>query len=281
MNTIKTTMLLTGLTVLLMAFGMFFGGRGGALIALVFAGVMNFGMYWFGDKIVLKQYNAQEIPEKDAPRLHRVVSRLAEKAGIPKPDIYLIPDQNPNAFATGRNPSNAVIGVTQGLLDLMDEDELEGVLAHELSHVVNRDTLISTLAATLAGAIAMLASMARWAAIFGIGGRDQDNNIFAIIVMAIVAPIAATIIQMAISRSREFKADRSGGELCGKPMSLASALRKLETASERQPMKQGSPQTAHLFIVNPFTLEGLQSLFSSHPPVDERISELEKLARDV
>lgn len=281
MNTLKTTLLLTGLTVLLMVIGTLLAGRGGALVALVLSLAINFGSYWFGDKIVLRQYDAEEIGEDEAPQLHRVVSRLAQKAEIPKPDIYLIPDDNPNAFATGRNPENAVIGVTKGLLDILDEDELEGVLAHELSHVVNRDTLISTIAASLAGAIAFIASMARFAALFGIGGRDQNNNILVILVMSIVAPIAATVIQLAISRSREFKADRSGAELCGKPMSLASALRKLEEASERQPMQRGNQESAHLFIVNPFSMEGMKSLFSTHPSVEDRVDELQKIARGV
>jgi len=281
MNTLKTTLLLTGLTVLLLAAGTLLGGRGGALIALIFSVVLNFGTYWFGHKIVLSQYDAEEITEEEAPTLHRVVARLAQKASIPKPDVYRIPEKNPNAFATGRNPSNAMIGVTKGLLELLDEDELEGVLAHELSHVVNRDTLISTIAASLAGAIAFLASMARFAAIFGIGGRDRQNNFLVILVMSIVAPLAATIIQLAISRSREFKADRSGAELCGKPMSLAGALQKLERASQRQPMERGSRETAHLFIVNPLSMEGLRSLFSTHPAVEDRVDELKKIARGV
>jgi heat shock protein HtpX len=281
MNTLKTTLLLTGLTVLLMIVGTILGGRGGALIALTLSVVLNFGTYWFGHKIVLSQYDAEEITEDEAPTLHRVVARLAQKANIPKPDVYLIPEQNPNAFATGRNPSNAIIGVTKGLMELLDEDELEGVLAHELSHVVNRDTLISTIAASLAGAIAYLATMARFAAIFGIGGRDRNNNILVILVMSIVAPLAATVIQLAISRSREFKADRSGAELCGKPMSLARALQKLENASQKQPMQRGSQETAHLFIVNPLSMEGLKSLFSTHPDVEDRVEELKKMARGV
>lgn len=281
MNTFKTTMFMTGLGVLLMGFGYVFGGVVGAGLALVVSIGLNVGMYWYGHKIVLKQYNAEELSENDAPTVHRVVSRLAEKAGIPKPDLYLIPDQNPNAFATGRNPEHAVIGVTQGILDLLDEDELEGVLAHELSHVINRDTLISTIAASLAGAISLLAVIGRYAAIFGMGGRDQNNNIFVILAMSIIAPIAATIIQMAVSRSREYKADRSGADLCGKPMSLARALRKMENQAERRPMQRGSRETAHMFIVNPFSLEGLTKLFSTHPSVDDRVNELEKMARDL
>jgi heat shock protein HtpX len=281
MNTFKTTLFMVALGVLLMGFGYVFGGLVGAGLALVASIGLNVGMYWYGHKIVLKQYNAEELSENDAPAVHRVVSRLSEKAGIPKPDIYLIPDQNPNAFATGRNPEHAIIGVTQGILDLLDEDELEGVLAHELSHVINRDTLISTIAASIAGAISLLAIVGRYAAIFGMGGRDQNNNIFVILAMSIIAPIAATIIQMAVSRSREFKADRSGADLCGKPMSLARALRKMEDQAERRPMQRGSRETAHLFIVNPFSLEGLTKLFSTHPSVDDRVNELEKMARDL
>lgn len=281
MNNFKTLMLLTALTVFFIFVGRILGGTGGMVFAFVLAVAMNFGMYWFGDSIVLKQYNAEEISEDESPQLHRVVSRLAEKAGIPKPSIYLVPDDNPNAFATGRNPQNASIGVTKGILSLLNEEELEAVLAHELSHVQNRDTLINVIAASLAGAISMLATMARWGALFGIGGRGRDNNILVLLVMSIVAPLAAMIIQLAISRSREYKADRSGAKLSGKPMQLASALRKMENATERQPMQRGSQETAHLFIVNPFSSGGFQTLFSTHPSVDDRVNELEKIARDL
>lgn len=279
MNTLKTTLLLTGLTVLLLIVGTLLGGRVGALGALIFSLVMNFGVYWYGHKLILRQYDAKEISKQDAPKLHRVVSRLAEKASIPKPDIYLIPDENPNAFATGRNPDHAVIGVTRGILNLLNENELEGVLAHELSHVMNRDTLISTIAASLAGAITYLAYLARFSALLGVGGRNR-NNIFVILAMSIIAPLTATIIQLAISRNREFKADRSGAKLSGKPRSLANALRKLEESSERRPMQRGSRETAHLFIVNPFSGDTLQKLFSTHPSVEDRVTALEKLARD-
>lgn len=280
MNNFKTLMLLTGMTVFFLIIGQILGGTGGMVFAFVLAVGMNFGMYWFGDSIVLKQYGAEEISEDEAPTLHRVVSRLAEKAGIPKPAIYLVPEETPNAFATGRNPQNASIGVTKGILDLLSEDELEAVIAHELSHVYNRDTLINVIAASLAGAISMLAVMARWGAIFGMGGRGgRDSNILVLLVMSIVAPLAATIIQLAISRSREYEADRTGAELCGKPMQLASALRKMEQAAERKPMQRGSQETAHLFIVNPFSAERFQSLFSTHPPVDDRVNELEKIAK--
>lgn len=280
MNTLKTTLLMTALFVIFVFFGQFLGGARGALFAFVLAGAMNFGMYWFSDRIVLAQYGAEEITEDEAPKLHRVVSRLSEKAGIPKPGVYFISDRNPNAFATGRNPENAAIAVTNGLMEMLDEDELEGVLAHELSHVMNRDTLISTIAATMASAIGYLAMVARWGAIFGMGGRDRDNNILGLLVMAIVAPLAATLIQLAISRSREFKADRSGAQLCGKPMSLARALQKLERGSQRHPMQHGTTETASLFIVNPFSLSSLQKWFSTHPPVEERVRELENIAMD-
>ncbi|MFB6344581.1 MAG: zinc metalloprotease HtpX [bacterium] len=279
MNNFKTLMLLTGLTLFFIVCGQMLAGPGGMVVAFVLAVGMNFVMYWYGDKIVLKQYNAEEITEEKAPKLHKVVGRLAEKAGIPKPAVYLVPESTPNAFATGRNPKNASIGVTKGILELLNEDELEAVIAHELSHVYNRDTLINVVAASLAGAISMLATMARWGAIFGMGGRGRDNNIIVLLVMSIVAPLAAMIIQMAISRSREYKADRSGAELCGKPMQLASALKKMEQAAERKPMQSGSQETAHLFIVNPFSGGNFQSLFSTHPSVEDRVSELEKIAK--
>ncbi len=279
MNNLKTTLFMVGLFLLFAGFGFVLLGPRGALVGLVISLGMNVAVYWYGHKFVLRQYDAEEITQGDAPRLHRVVGRLAERAGVPKPDVYLIPDSNPNAFATGRNPEHAVIGVTQGILDLLDEDELEGVLAHELSHVTNRDTLISTIAASLAGAISYLAIFARWGAMFGLGGQNRNNNILVILAMSIIAPIAATIIQMAISRNREFQADRSGGKLCGKPLSLARALRKMDRQAERCPMGKGSRETAHLFIVNPFSLEGMSKLFSTHPSVDDRVEELEKMAR--
>ncbi len=281
MNTLKTTLLLTGMTVLFMGGGLILGGRAGMLIALIIAGGLNFGMYWFSDKLVLARYGAEEISPEKAPQLHRVVSNLASKAGVPKPDVYLIPEDSPNAFATGRNPENAAVAVTRGLLNTVNEEELEGVLAHEMSHILNRDTLISVIAATLAGAISFLATMARWGALLGGFGGDRDNNIIVILVMSIVAPLAATIIQMAISRSREYKADRSATELTGRPRALASALKKLERAAKNRPPQRGSEQTAHLFIVNPFSLEGLSKLFSTHPSVEARVKELNKLTGQV
>ncbi len=276
-NYLKTTLLLGLLTGLIVVCGGLLGGRAGMAIALGLAAVMNFGSYWFSDKIVLKMSRAVEVPPGDEPRLHAIVEGLAARAGIPKPRVYILPEAAPNAFATGRNPAHAAVAVTQGLLRMMDDEELAGVLAHELGHVRNRDILISSVAATIAGAITMLASMARWAAIFGgFGGRDDrgGGNIFGLLFMAILAPIAALIIQMAVSRSREYGADATGAKLAGSPHGLASALRKLGQASGRIPMRAASPTTNHLFIVKPFSGGGLASLFSTHPPIEERIRRL-------
>lgn len=274
----RTTLLLGALTGLLMAFGQALGGSQGVTIALIFAIVMNFGAYWFSDKIVLRMYGAREVTEAEAPKLHRIVHNLALGARIPMPKVYIIPGESPNAFATGRNPQNAAVAVTEGLMRMMDERELTGVLAHELGHVQNRDILISTIAATIAGAIVHIANMAQWAAIFG-GFRRDDNEGgggLSLILMAILAPLAAGIIQMAISRTREFAADETGARMCGDPMALASALRKLGFASQRLPM-DASPQTAHMFIVNPLTAGGIAKLFSTHPPLEERIARLEAM----
>ncbi len=276
MNSLKTTLLLTALTVMFMVFGQILAGQGGMLMALVFAAGLNFGMYRFGDKIVLKRYRASELSEQEAPRLHRIVNNLSEKANIPKPRIYRIPESTPNAFATGRNPKHSSVAVTDGLLEIMNDEELEGVLAHEISHIINRDTLISVIAATLAGAIAFLATMARWGMLFA-GGRDRRNNFVVILVMSIVAPLAATVVQLAISRSREFKADEWAGKLTGRPLALASALKRLERSVQQKPMESGNPQTAHLFIVNPFTASKMAKLFSTHPPVEDRVRALEKM----
>ncbi|MGD8706645.1 MAG: zinc metalloprotease HtpX, partial [Syntrophobacterales bacterium] len=244
-NQFKTTVLLAALTVLIVLIGRMFGGNQGMVIAFIFAMVINFGSYWFSDKIVLAMYRAKELTPSEAPRIHEVVADLAQKGGIPKPRIYLIPSDTPNAFATGRNPEHAVVAVTQGIVRLLDDDELRGVLAHELGHVKNRDILIGSIAATLAGVVMMLASMARWAAIFGFGGSDDDDGggIIGLILMSILAPLAAMLIQMAISRSREFLADETGARLAGNPRSLASALEKLATASKRIPMQQASQAT--------------------------------------
>jgi heat shock protein HtpX len=277
---LRTTLLLGALTGLLMAFGQALGGSQGVTIALIFAIVMNFGAYWFSDKIVLRMYGAREVTEAEAPKLHRIVHNLALGARMPMPKVYIIPGEGANAFATGRNPQNAAVAVTEGLMRMMDERELTGVLAHELGHVQNRDILISTIAATIAGAIVHIANMAQWAAIFG-GFRRDDNEGggggLSLLFMAILAPLAAGIIQMAISRTREFAADETGARMCGDPMALASALRKLGFASQRLPM-DASPQTAHMFIVNPLSGGGFAKMFSTHPPLEERIARLEAMA---
>ncbi len=278
-NTIKTTLLLGLLTGLIMAFGQYLGGSSGMVVAFVFAGVMNFGAFWFSDTLVLKMYRAQPVDEAQAPELYRIVRSLVMRAQIPMPRLYVLPDDAPNAFATGRNPAHAAVAVTEGLLRIMGPQELEGVLAHELSHVANRDTLISTLAATLAGVVMMLANMLRWAAIFGGGQRDERDDgggLIGLLAMTIVAPLAAMLIQFAISRSREFEADASGARITGNPLGLASALEKLEAASARVPM-QAQPQTAHMFIVNPLCGSGMARLFSTHPPVEERVRRLRGL----
>jgi len=281
MNTVKTALLLGVLTGLLMLIGGFVGGRQGVMIAFVMAMVMNFGSYWFSDKLVLRMYNAQEVSENQAPELYRVVRDLAMRANLPMPRVYIIPGETPNAFATGRNEQHAVVAVTEGLLRILNRDELEGVLSHELTHIKNKDMLIGSIAATLAGAIVMLANMAQWAALFGgMGGRDSEEGegggIFGMILMAILAPIAATIIQMAISRSREYLADDGGAKISGKPYGLAGALEKLSRASEIVPM-HANPSTAHMFIVNPLTGRSLMNLFSTHPPIEERIARLRSM----
>jgi len=274
-NTLKTTMLLGLLTGLIVGIGGYFGGQGGMVIAFLFAGIMNFGAYWFSDKIVLRMYRAREVDPTQAPDLYRMVERLAQKAGIPTPKVFVIPNESPNAFATGRNPEHAVVAVTQGILRLMNDEELEGVIAHELGHVKNRDILISSIAATLAGAIMLLASMARWAAIFGGFGRDDDDGggIFGLLFMAILAPLAAMMIQMAISRTREYKADATAAEVTGTPYGLAHALEKLGKASQRIPM-EANPSTAHMFIVNPLSGRSMMRMFSTHPPLEDRIRRL-------
>jgi heat shock protein HtpX len=276
--------LLGALTGLLILIGGVFGGRSGMEVAFVIALVMNFFSYWFSDKMVLKAYNAQELDAAAAPELYSIVQELAQEAHIPVPRMYLIDTDTPNAFATGRSPHHAAVAVTRGILRICSRDELKGVLGHELSHVINRDILTSSIAATLAGAIMILASMARWGAIFGGfgGGGDDDRRggMVELLLMAFLAPLAATMIQLAVSRTREYQADASGAHLTHHPLYLASALRKLEVANERMPMDAG-PATAHLFIVNPLTAQqGLMSrLFSTHPPLEERIRRLEHMAK--
>ncbi len=276
MNMIKTGLLLGLLTGVLMLIGGLFGGQNGVFIAFIFATAMNFGSYWFSDKIVLGMYHAREVTEGEAPELYNMVRNLALRAQLPLPRIYIIPEDTPNAFATGRNEHHAVVAVTEGLLRILKKDELEGVLAHELTHIKNRDILIGSIAATMAGAIVMLANMAQWAAIFG-GGRNDDDeggsNIFTLILMAVLAPIAATLIQMAISRSREYLADEGGAKISGKPYGLAGALEKLSVASHAVPL-DANPSTAHMFIVNPLSGRSLMNLFSTHPPIEERIARL-------
>ena len=285
MNTFRTTILLAVLTVLLIWIGDMLGGRQGAIIALLLAGGMNFFSYWFSDKIVIKMYGGQEVSAQDDPELYGLVQDLAQRAGLPMPKVYVLPQDTPNAFATGRNPEHAAVAVTDGIRRILTKRELAGVLGHELSHVKNRDILVSTIAATLAGAIGYLAQMAQFAMFFG-GNRDRDDeggggNIIGLIVMMIVAPIAAMLIQMAVSRSREYGADEGGAKVTGDPLALASALRKLHMGAQNIPLQVNNATanaTAHMFIVNPLTGHGLASLFSTHPPMEERIARLEAMA---
>ena len=287
MNGFRTTILLALLTALVVWIGHMFGGPNGAVMALIFAGVMNFFSYWFSDKIVLKMYGGQQIAANDDPELYGLVQDLATRAGLPMPKVYLIPEEAPNAFATGRNPEHAAVAVTQGIRRILNKRELAGVLGHELSHVKHRDILISSIAATLAGAISYLAYMAQWGMMFG-GGRDRDeggsSNIFSLLFMMIVAPLAAMLIQMAVSRSREYLADEGGAKVTGDPLALASALRKLHMGAQNIPLQVSDAtanSTAHMFIVNPLTAKGLASLFSTHPAMDERIARLEAMAKDM
>jgi heat shock protein HtpX len=272
-NTFKTAFLLTALTLLLMFFGRYFGGENGMLLALAFAAVMNFVSYFFSDKIALAMYRAQPVTREQLPRAYEIVERLTQKIGLPMPKIYVIPTESPNAFATGRNPKHASVAVTHGILGLLNDEELEGVLAHELGHVGNRDILISSAAATIAGAITMLASMGRFAMIFGGGRDDRRGGGLSALFMLIVAPIAASLIQLAVSRSREYQADATGAHYTGNPYALASALQKLDAYSRRVPM-QASPSTAHLFIIQPLLGMNFGNLFSTHPPIAKRIERL-------
>ena len=279
---LRTGLLMAVLTGLLMAIGYAFGGPNFAFIMFLFSLLVNFIAYWYSDKIVLSWYHARIVEEEEAPELYAIVRKLAERAGLPMPRIAIVPSETPNAFATGRNPKHAVVAVTTGLLKILNRDELEGVLGHELTHVKNRDILIGTFAAALAGAIIQLAYWARWFAIFGGFGDDRDgDNIIVAILIAILAPIAAMLVQAAVSRSREYLADEGGAKLSGKPWALASALLKIEQAVSYRPMKEGNPATAHMFIVNPFKGSSIASLFSTHPPTEKRIERLRKIAEEM
>jgi heat shock protein HtpX len=277
-NSIKTVLLLGTLTGLFLFIGAMAGGRQGMLLALLFAGLMNFVSYWFSDKIVLKAYRANKLPEQEAPRVYAMVRELSQQAQVPMPSIYVFEQDSPNAFATGRNPAKAVIALSRGIIHLMEEAELKGVIAHELTHVINRDTLLATIAATLAGAILFLGYQMRWLGLFSGGSRDDDNRggALGMILMAILAPLAATVIQMAISRSREYIADAGAARLTHNPEGLASALEKLSAYSGRLPL-QATRQTAHLFIVSPLSGKSLLSLFSTHPPIGERVARLREM----
>ncbi len=277
MSTLKTTFLMAMLTVLLVVAGNAIAGQNGAVIAFVVALGMNFFSYWYSDKMVLRTYRATEVTESQAPQLHAMVRRLSQQARLPMPKVYIIPGNTPNAFATGRNPENAAVAVTEGIMRMLRQEELEGVIAHELAHVQHRDILIGSVAATIAGAINMLYYIG-----FFFGGRDDDDGgPFASILMMILAPIAAMMIQMAISRSREFAADRGGAQICGRPLALASALQRLEQGVEAVPMQNASQATAHMFIVNPLRGGGLAKLFSTHPSTEERVRRLRELAGQV
>lgn len=284
MNAFRTAILLAMLTALLVWAGGMLGGTQGAVIAFVIAAAMNFFSYWYSDKIVIKMYKGQEVTPQNDPELYGMVQTLAERAGLPMPKVYMLPQDTPNAFATGRNPHHAAVAVTAGIRRLLDKRELAGVLGHELAHVANRDILVSTIAATLAGAISYLAQMAQWAAIFGGRDRDRDGGgLIGLLIMMIVAPLAAMLIQMAVSRSREYGADVGGAKTTEDPLALASALRKLHMGAQRIPLQTSqatATATAHMFIVNPLTGGGLSAMFSTHPPMEERIARLERMARD-
>lgn len=282
MNTVKTIGLMVFMTLLLVFVGAAIGGRSGMIIAFAIATIMNFGSYWFSDKIVLRMYRAQPVSEAEAPELYAIVRTLVQKAGMPMPKVYIIPEETPNAFATGRNPEHAVVAVTQGIMRLLSREELSGVIAHELAHIRHRDMLTGTIVATIAGAISMLAQMAQWAMLFGGGSRrddDEGGSPIVALVMMIVAPIAAMLVQMAISRTREYEADAGGAKIAGNPSGLANALLKLEKGNQVIPMADAKPATAHMFIVNPLHGGGLMKLFSTHPPIAERVKRLNEMAR--
>ncbi|MDI6766549.1 MAG: zinc metalloprotease HtpX [Bacteroidota bacterium] len=278
MNMMKTVFLMTLMMVLLMLVGSLLGGEQGVIMAFLFSLVMNFGAYWFSDKIVLMMYRARQVTESDSPRLFSLVSRVASQAKLPMPRVYIIPGETPNAFATGRNPNNAAVAVTEGIMKTLNDNELEGVLAHEFAHIKHRDILTGTIVATLVGTITFIARMAGWSMMFAGRGDRRGSNGITELVLLIVAPIAAVLIQLAISRSREFAADEGAAQISGRPLSLADALQKLERGVERLPMRNVSPSSAHMFIVNPLRGRGIMKLFSTHPPISERIERLQKLA---
>jgi heat shock protein HtpX len=280
MNTFKTVFLMTAMMVILILVGSLLGGERGMILAFVISLAMNFGSYWFSDRIVLKMYRAVEVTEADQPRFYAAVARLSQQAGIPMPRLYILPSEGMNAFATGRNPEHAAVAATEGLLRSLQPDEIEGVIAHELAHVKNRDILTGTIAATIVGTITFVARMAGFAAMFGGGSRDRrDSNGIAELALLVVAPIAAVLIQLAISRSREFAADAGSAQITGRPLSLANALRKLESVATSHPGLNPGPATAHMFIVNPLAGGGIMKLFATHPPIGERIERLSIIAR--
>jgi heat shock protein HtpX len=279
MNTLKTGFLLTLIMVLLMLVGSMLGGEQGVIMAFIFSLIMNFSAYWFSDKIVLMMYRAKEITESDSPQLFSLIARIASQAQLPMPRVFIIPQSTPNAFATGRNPEHAAVAVTDGIMKILSQDELEGVIAHEFAHIKHRDILTGTIVATLVGTITFVARMAGWSMMFAGSDRDRrGSNGIAELALLILAPIAAMLIQFAISRSREFAADEGGAQICGRPLSLANALNKLERSAELAPMQNVSPSSAHMFIVNPLRGGGVFKLFSTHPPVAERVERLQKLA---
>jgi heat shock protein HtpX len=279
MNAVKTVFLMTLMMVLFLFVGYLLGGNTGMTIALVFSLLMNFGSYWFSDKIVLKMYRAKEVNRESAPKFYDMIERLAKQANLPMPRVYLINDSTPNAFATGRNPNHAAVAATTGILQGLSNEELAGVMAHELAHVKHRDTLISTIAATLVGSISFIAQMAGWVFMFGRGSNDRGGSGIGGLVLLILSPILAMLIQMAISRSREFAADKGGAEFTGNPLGLASALQKISRGNQLKPVYNSNPTTAHMFIINPLHGSGMSKLFSTHPSTEERIKRLQAIAR--
>ena len=280
LNSVKTFTLLAALTALVLWIGQALGGKAGLMLALSLAAAMNLGSYWFADRLILRTYNAQEVTAAESPRLYATVSDLANRAGLPMPRVYLIPEAAPNAFATGRNAKHGVVAVTEGLLGGLDSREVAAVIAHELGHIENRDTLIMSVAAALAGALSMVANASMWGSLFGGSRADEEEggSPFGGFLAMLAAPVAASLVQMSISRSREFLADEAAARITGDPLALAGALRKIEASSHSIPMEAGSPAMAHMFIHNPFSLEGIASLFSTHPPVGERVARLERMA---